>query len=73
VQLEGAIYALDSTTIDLCLSLFPRAPFQKSKAAIKLHTLLDLRDNIPSVIRISHGHTSVSMLDHLPPEPRRYE
>lgn len=70
VQLAETIYALDSTTIDLCLSLFPWAPFQKSKAAIKLHTLLDLRGNIPSVIRISHGRTSdVSMLDHLPPEP----
>ena len=68
-QLEQTVYALDSTTIDLCLSLFPWAPFQKSKGAIKLHTLLDLRGNIPSVIRISHGRTSdVSMLDHLQPE-----
>ncbi|HET9180658.1 MAG TPA: IS4 family transposase [Candidatus Angelobacter sp.] len=69
VQLEQTVYALDSTTIDLCLSLFPWAPFQKSKGAIKLHTLLDLRGNIPSVIRISHGRVSdVSMLDHLQPE-----
>jgi hypothetical protein len=69
VQLQQTIYALDSTTIDLCLSLFPWAPFQRSKAAVKLHTLLDLRGNIPSVIRISDGRTSdVSMLDHLQPE-----
>lgn len=57
-ELEETVYALDSTTIDLCLSLFPWAPFQKSKAALKLHTLLDLRGNIPSVIRISDGRTS---------------
>jgi len=69
VQLQQTVYALDSTTIDLSLSLFPWAPFQKSKAAIKLHTLLDLRGNIPSVIRISDGRTSdISMLDHLHPE-----
>lgn len=68
-QLQQTVYALDSTTIDLCLSLFPWTPFQKSKAAIKLHTLLDLRGNIPSVIRITHAHCSdVSMLDHLPAE-----
>lgn len=66
VKLRETVYALDSTTIDLCLSLFPWAPFQRSKAAVKLHTLLDLRGNIPSVIRITHGRTSdVSMLDHL--------
>lgn len=69
VKLQETVYALDSTTIDLCLSLFPWAPFQRSKAAVKLHTLLDLRGNIPSVIRITHGRTSdVSMLDHLLPE-----
>ena len=69
VQLQQTVYALDSTTIDLCLSLFPWAPFQRSKAAVKLHTLLDLRGNIPSVIRISDGRTSdVSMLDHLQAE-----
>jgi hypothetical protein len=68
-QLDQTVYALDSTTIDLCLSLFPWAPFQKSKAAVKLHTLLDLRGNIPSVIRITHGRTSdVSMLDELQAE-----
>jgi len=66
VDLQQTVYALDSTTIDLCLSLFPWAPFQRSKAAVKLHTLLDLRGNIPSVIRITHGRTSDnSMLDHL--------
>jgi len=66
VKLQQTVYALDSTTVDLCLSLFPWAPFQQSKAAVKLHTLLDLRGNIPSVIRITHGRTSdVSMLDHL--------
>jgi hypothetical protein len=69
VQLQQTVYALDSTTIDLCLSLFPWAPFQRSKAAVKLHTLLDLRGSIPSVIRISDGRTSdVSMLDHLQAE-----
>jgi hypothetical protein len=69
VKLQETVYALDSTTIDLCLSLFPWAPFQRSKAAVKLHTLLDLRGNIPSVIRITHGRTSdVSMLDHMPVE-----
>lgn len=68
-ELEETVYALDSTTIDLCLSLFPWAPFQKSKAALKLHTLLDLRGNIPSVIRISDGRTSeVSTLDQIQPE-----
>ena len=55
VDLGQTVYALDSTTIDLCLSLFPWAPFQRSKGAVKLHTLLDLRGNIPSFIHISHG------------------
>jgi hypothetical protein len=55
VQLEQTIYALDSTTIDLCLSLFPWALFRKKKAAVKLHTLIDLRGNIPTVIFITHG------------------
>jgi hypothetical protein len=68
-ELEETVYALDSTTIDLCLSLFPWAPFQKSKAALKLHTLLDLRGNIPTVMRISDGRTSeVSTLDQIKPE-----
>ena len=55
VELEHTVYALDSTTIDLCLALFPWAPFMRAKGAVKLHTLLDLRGNIPSFIHISHG------------------
>ena len=53
VDLDETVYALDATTIDLCLSVFPRAPFQRAKAAVKLHTLLDLRGNIPAFIHIS--------------------
>ena len=55
VELKDTVYALDATTIDLCLSVFPWTPFRSTKAAIKLHTLLDLRGNIPSFIRISDG------------------
>jgi hypothetical protein len=55
VELKDTVYALDSTTIDLCLALFPWAPFRSTKAAIKLHTLIDLRGNIPSFIHISDG------------------
>ena len=55
VELEQTVYALDSTTIDLCLSLFPWARFRRAKAAIKLHTLLDLRGPIPTMIAISDG------------------
>ena len=70
VDLKHTAYALDSTTIDLCLSLFPWAPFRRHKAAVKLHTLLDLRGNIPCFIRISHGKThDLTALDHLLPEP----
>ena len=70
VDLEQTVYALDSTTIDLCLSLFPWAQFRRRKGAVKLHTLLDLRGNIPCVVRISHGKThDVTVLDHLPIEP----
>jgi len=70
VEIEETAYALDSTTIDLCLSLFPWAPFQQSKSAIKAHTLLDLRGNIPSFISITTAHTSdVSILDRLLIEP----
>jgi len=69
-ELSNTAYALDSTTIDLCLSLFPWAPFRKRKAAVKLHTLLDLRGSIPCFIRISHGKThDVNILDQLPIEP----
>jgi hypothetical protein len=66
VQLEQTVYALDSTTIDLCLSLFPWALFRKRKAAVKLHTLIDLRGNIPTVIFITQGKVhDVNILDDL--------
>ena len=66
VQLEQTVYALDSTTIDLCLSLFSWALFRKKKAAVKLHTLIDLRGNIPAVIFITHGKVhDVNILDDL--------
>jgi hypothetical protein len=66
VRLKRAAYALDSTTIDLCLSLFPWAKFRRTKAAVKVHTLLDLRGNIPSVIVISCGNLhDVNILDDL--------
>jgi hypothetical protein len=55
VDLQETVYALDATTIDLCLSVFPWAVFRSAKAAIKLHTLLDLRGNIPTCIHISDG------------------
>ena len=70
VELEHTVYALDATTIDLCLSMFPWAPFRSTKAAIKLHTLLDLRGSIPSFIHISDGKLhDVNALDLLLPEP----
>ena len=70
VDLKQTIYALDSTTIDLCLSLFPWAKFRRRKGAVKLHTLLDLRGNIPCFVHISHGKTpDVTILDQLPIEP----
>jgi len=70
VDLDNTVYALDSTTIDLCLSLFPWAPFRDAKAAIKLHTLLDLRGAIPAFIFISDGKLhDVNVLDILLPEP----
>jgi hypothetical protein len=70
VDLQGAAYALDSTTIDLCLSLFPWATFRRRKGAVKLHALLDLRGNIPCFVRVSHGKThDVNILDELPIEP----
>ena len=69
VQMSDTVYALDATTIDLCLSVFPWAPFRSAKAAIKLHTLLDLRGSIPSFIHISDGKPhDVNVLDHLIPE-----
>jgi len=70
VELKQTAYALDSTTIDLCLSLFPWASFRKHKAAIKMHTLLDIRGNIPSFIEITDGTLhDVNILDILVPEP----
>jgi hypothetical protein len=69
VELEQSLYALDSTTIDLCLSLFPWARFRKHKAAVKMHTLLDLRGNIPSFIYITDGKVAdVNVLDEFLPE-----
>lgn len=68
-MLDETVYALDSTTIDLCLNLFPWARFRRRKGAVKLHTLLDLRGNIPCFIHISHGKMhDVNVLDHLPVE-----
>jgi len=70
VELAETVYALDSSTIDLCLALFPWARFRKRKGAIKLHTLLDLRGNIPSFISITDGKVhDVNVLDQLIPEP----
>jgi hypothetical protein len=70
VQLNETVYALDSSTIDLCLSLFPWARFRKTKAGIKLHTLLDLRGSIPSFIAITEAKLhDVNILDALVPEP----
>lgn len=69
VDLKETVYALDSTTIDLCLSLFPWAHFRSTKAAVKMHTLLDLRGNIPSFIHVSNGKLhDVHALDMLVPE-----
>jgi hypothetical protein len=69
IELNDTVYALDSTTIDLCLSVFPWAPFRSTKAAVKMHTLLDLRGNIPSFIFISDGKMrDVNILDDLLPE-----
>ena len=69
VELDQTLYALDSTTIDLCLSLFPWAKFRKRKAAVKLHTLLDLHGNIPTFISITDGKVhDVNILDEILPE-----
>ena len=73
IELDSNIYALDSTTIDLCLSLFPWARFHKTKGAIKLHTLMNLRGSIPEFILISDGKLhDVNILDILIPEPGAY-
>jgi Domain of unknown function (DUF4372)/Transposase DDE domain len=70
VDLTQSLYALDSTTIDLCLSLFPWAKFRKHKAAVKMHTLLDLHGNIPTFISITDGKVhDVNILDEIMPEP----
>jgi hypothetical protein len=70
VDLDQSLYALDSTTIDLCLSLFPWARFRKHKAAVKLHTLLDLHGNIPTFLEITDGTVhDVNILDEIIPEP----
>lgn len=70
LDLKETVYAFDSTTIDLCLSVYPWAPFRSTKAAIKLHTLLDVRGSIPSFIHITDGKThDVNALDVLTPEP----
>ena len=69
VDLDHSLYALDSTTIDLCLSLFPWAKFRKHKAAVKMHTLLDLHGNIPTFISITNGKVhDVNVLDEIAPE-----
>ena len=73
VDLDATVYAFDATTIDLCLSVYPWAPFRSAKAAIKLHTLLDLRGAIPSFIHITDGKThEVNILDDLNIEPGAY-
>jgi Transposase DDE domain. len=70
LNLQEVVYALDSTTIDLCLTLFPWAKFRKRKGAVKLHTLLDLRGSIPTLIYITHGKVhDIKILDHLLVEP----
>lgn len=70
VTLEQTVYAFDSTTIDLCLKLFPWARFRQRKGAVKLHTLIDLRGNIPTFVHVSHGKMAdVRALDYLPLEP----
>jgi len=70
LDLDNTVYALDASTIDLCLSVFPWATFRQTKAAVKLHTLLDLRGNIPTFIHITDGKVhDVNVLDILIPEP----
>jgi hypothetical protein len=73
VDLDATVYALDATTIDLCLSLFPWAKFRRTKGAVKLHTLLNLQGDIPEFILISDGKLhDVNVLDHLLPVPGAY-
>ena len=69
-EITGAAYALDTSTIDLCLSLFPWAPFERSRGAVKLHTQIDLRGNIPVLVHIDHGRSyDTDILDVMMPEP----
>jgi Domain of unknown function (DUF4372)/Transposase DDE domain len=73
IDLKAAAYALDSTTIDLCLSLFPWAHFCSTKSAVKMHTLLDLRGSIPAFIRVTTGDVhDVNILDEIAPQPGAY-
>jgi IS4 transposase len=73
LDLDATVYALDATTIDLCLSLFPWAKFRRTKGAVKLHTLLNLQGDIPEFILISDGKLhDVNVLDHLVPVPGAY-
>ena len=73
MDLDAAAYALDASTIDLCMNLFPWAHFRPTKSAVKLHTLLDLRGNIPAFLRITTGKASdLSILDELVPQPGAY-
>lgn len=73
MDLDAAAYALDSTTIDLCLSLFPWAHFRSTKSAVKMHTLLDLRGSIPAFIRVTTGDVhDVNILDEIAPQPGAY-
>ena len=70
LDLDNTLYALDSTTIDLCLELFPWASFRRTKAAVKMHTLLDLRGNLPTTVHITHGRVAdVRIMDRLNYEP----
>ena len=70
LELDNTVYALDASTVDLCLSVFPWALFRSTKSAVKLHTLLDLRGNIPTFIHVSDGKMhDVNVLDVLAPEP----
>src|SRR6266403_4513196 len=73
VELQNSVYALDSTTIDLCLAMFPWAGFREQKGAVKVHTLIDLHGNIPVFVRITDGKVhDVNILDQLIPEAGAY-
>jgi hypothetical protein len=70
VHLSNSVYAVDSTTIDLCMSMFPWANFRTTKSAVKMHTSLDLRGNIPSFIHVSDGKMADETGSRLPCSPR---